>query len=72
MGVVLQPNVSGCESYWNVRPGQVEIFFGADMRYASVLLLPLMLRRVHRLIGDARNCIDDVVTPENSITIKYC
>jgi hypothetical protein len=50
VGVVLQPNVSGYESYWNVRPGQMKIFSGADMRYASVIFLPLTLRRVHRLI----------------------
>jgi hypothetical protein len=58
--VVLQPNVSGRESYWDVGPGQMKIFPRVDMRYASVIFLPLTLRRVHRLIGAARDCIDDV------------
>jgi hypothetical protein len=51
--VVLQPNVSGRESYWDVGPGQMKIFSRADMRYASVIFLPLTLHRVHRLIGAA-------------------
>jgi hypothetical protein len=60
VGVMLQPDISGCEGYWYVRPWQVEVFSRADVRDASMVLLPLTLRRVHRFIGAPQNCIDDV------------
>jgi hypothetical protein len=58
--VVLQPNVSCRESYWDVGQWQMEVLAGANVRHASVVLLPLPLRLVHRLIGPAGDCIDDV------------
>jgi hypothetical protein len=58
--VVLQPNVSSRESYWDVGPWQMEVLPGANVRHASVVFLSLPLCLVHWLIGSARDCIDDV------------
>jgi hypothetical protein len=44
MGIVLQPNVSGRESYWDVGPRKMKIFPGENVRYASVIFLLLTLR----------------------------
>jgi hypothetical protein len=38
----------------------MKIFPGTNVRYASVIFLPLTLRLVHWLIGAARDCIDDI------------
>jgi hypothetical protein len=58
--VMLQPNVSCYESYWDVGPWQMEVLAGANVRHASVIFLSLPLRLVHWLIESARDCIDDV------------
>jgi hypothetical protein len=48
---MLQPDISSCEGYWYVGPWQVEVFSRADVRDASVVLLPLTLRHVHWFVG---------------------
>jgi hypothetical protein len=57
---MLQPDINSCEGYWYVGPWQVEVFSRADVQDASVVLLPLTLRHVHRFVGALRNCIDDI------------
>jgi hypothetical protein len=66
MRVVLQPNVSYRESYWDVGPWQMEVLARANVRHASVIFLSLPLRLVHCLIGSARDCIDDVDHADHS------
>jgi hypothetical protein len=56
--VVLQPNVSCRESYWDVGPWQMKVLARANVRHASVVVLLLPLRLVHRLIGSAEGVYD--------------
>jgi hypothetical protein len=56
----LQPNVSCREGYGDVGPWQVKVLAGKDVRHTSGVVLALPLCLVHRLIGSAGDCIDDV------------
>jgi hypothetical protein len=38
----------------------MKVFAGANVRHASVVVLLLPLRLVHRLVGPAGDCFDDV------------